>query len=228
MPAPSISVVIPALDEEASLAAAIRSAHGAAEVIVVDGGSRDRTAAVAEAEGARVLSSAPGRGAQLDLGARAARGGWLVFLHADTRLEPGWAEALRALGPEVLGGAFRLGIDSPRLSYRAIEAMVRARVRLLRLPYGDQAIFARRESYAAAGGFPHVPLMEDVAFVRRLGALGPLAFPAVRAWTSPRRWEERGVVAGTARNWLLITLYALGQPPERLARLYRHGRSGSP
>jgi rSAM/selenodomain-associated transferase 2 len=218
---PSISVVIPALDEEPSVAASIRSVREATEVIVVDGGSRDRTAAVAEAEGARVLSSAPGRGAQLDLGARAARGDWLVFLHADTRLEPGWAEALPALGPEVVGGAFRLAIDSPRGAYRAIERMVRARVRLLRLPYGDQAIFARRESYARAGGFPHQPLMEDVAFVRRLGALGPLAFPAVRAWTSPRRWERRGVLAATARNWLLITLYALGQPPERLARLYR-------
>jgi rSAM/selenodomain-associated transferase 2 len=218
---PSISVVIPALDEEAVLPAAIRSVSEAAEVLVVDGGSRDATPAVAAAEGARVISSAPGRGLQLDLGARAARGDWLVFLHADTRLEPGWAAALAALGPDVAGGAFRLAIDSDRGRYRAVEAVVRARVRWLRLPYGDQAIFARRDDYARAGGFPHLPLMEDVAFVRRLRAVGGLAFPSVRAWTSARRWEEHGLVGATVRNWLLVALYAAGQPPERLARLYR-------
>jgi len=218
---PSISVVIPALDEEALLPATLRCVREAAEVLVVDGGSRDRTASVAEAEGARVLRCAPGRGRQLDLGARAARGDWLVFLHADTRLEPGWAAALAALGPDVAGGAFRLAIDSPRAGYRIVEAMVRARVRWLSLPYGDQAIFARREAYARAGGFPHQPLMEDVAFVRRLRATGRLAFPSVRAWTSARRWEQRGLVCATARNWLLVGLYAAGQPPERLARFYR-------
>ena len=220
------SVVIPALDEEAHIAAAIRSVRGEAEVIVVDGGSRDATRAVAEAEGARVLVSANGRGLQLDTGARAAGGEWIVFLHADTRLDPGWAKALLALPSDVAGGAFRFTVDSPRAAYRWIEAMVRLRVRVLALPYGDQALFVRRERYAATGGVPHLPLMEDVAFMRRLGRAGRLAWLPLRARTSPRRWERRGLVATTLQNWSLMTLYAAGVSAERLARLYGRAPAG--
>jgi rSAM/selenodomain-associated transferase 2 len=217
----SISVVIPALDEECRLPAAIRSVRDAAEVLVVDGGSRDSTRAVAAAEGARVLESLPGRGRQIDLGARAVAGDWLVFLHADTRLEAGWAEALRALPAEVVGGAFRLAIDGRGAGFRVVEAGVRARVSVLRLPYGDQALFVRRETYQRIGGMPHLPLMEDVAFVTRLRQAGRLAFPAVHAVTSARRWEEHGLLGATLRNWWLLLLYGMGQPPERLARRYR-------
>jgi rSAM/selenodomain-associated transferase 2 len=216
----SLSVVIPAWNEEGTIAEAIRSVREQAEVLVVDGGSRDRTCAVAEAAGARVLRAPRGRGRQLDLGAREAGGDWLVFLHADTRLEAGWAEALRALGPGVVGGAFRFAVDASPRSYRLLEHAVAARCRVLHLPYGDQALFARRESYARAGGFPPFPLMEDVAFVRRLARAGRLAFPPVRAFTSPRRWERAGLLRTTARNAWLLALYGLGSPPERLARLY--------
>jgi len=219
---PALSVVIPALDEEAGIAAAIRSVRGEAEVIVVDGGSRDDTRAVAAAEGARVLASGRGRGLQLDRGARAARGEWIVFLHADTRLDPGWAEALGALPADVVGGAFRLAIDSPRRAYRVLELAVRGRVRLLKLPYGDQGLFVRRDAYARSGGVPHLPLMEDVAFVRRLARLGRLAWLPVRARTSARRWERGGILATTLHNWSLITLYTAGVPAERLARRYGH------
>jgi rSAM/selenodomain-associated transferase 2 len=222
---PSISVVIPALDEGERLPAAIRSVRADAEVIVVDGGSADATRAVAAAEGARLLESPPGRGQQLDTGARAAAGEWLVFLHADTRLEAGWSDALAALPADVAGGAFRLAIDSPAAGFRLVERAVRARVRLLALPYGDQAIFARREVYERVGGFPHLPLMEDVAFVARLRAAGRLAFPPVRAFTSARRWEAHGILGATLRNWWLLALYAVGQPPERLARLYGRTRA---
>lgn len=215
-----LSVIIPALDEEEVVAQAVRSVRDEAEVIVVDGGSEDRTRAVAQAEGAAVFTAPSGRGRQLDAGARRAGGDWLVFLHADTRLEEGWASALRHLDAEVVGGAFRFAIDSPRLGYRVVEAGVALRCRLWRLPYGDQGLFVRREVYGMIGGFPPLPLMEDIAFVRRLSRVGLLVFPPVRAFTSARRWERRGILATTARNWWLLGLYALGRPPDRLARLY--------
>jgi rSAM/selenodomain-associated transferase 2 len=220
---PSVSVVIPALDEERHLAAAIQSVRADAEVIVVDGGSRDTTREIAAREGARVLQAPNGRGRQLDEGARAATGEWLVFLHADTTLESGWADAIGALSPDVAGGAFRLAVDSTRAGFRAVERGVRLRLRLFALPYGDQGIFARREVYARIGGIPHLPLMEDVAFVARLRGAGRLAFPPVRAFTSPRRWDRYGIVGTTLRNWSLLARYAAGQSPERLARRYGRG-----
>lgn len=217
---PKLSVVIPTLNEEACVSAAIESVRDEAEVIVVDGGSKDRTTELAEAAGARVLVSTACRGRQLDIGARAATGEWLVFLHADTRLEHGWSAALRRLDDGVAGGAFRFAVDSPRAGFRFIEAAVALRCRALGLPYGDQSIFARRQAYEDVGGFPHLPLMEDVAFARRLRRAGRLSFPAPRAFTSSRRWERRGLIRTTARNWMIAGLYAAGWPPERLARLY--------
>jgi len=220
MAMPRFSVIIPALNEGELVAQAVRSVRDEAEVIVVDGGSEDRTRAAAEAEGAALLTTASGRGRQLDAGARRATGDWLVFLHADTRLEAGWAPALRRLDANVVGGAFRFAIDSPRLGYRVVEAGVALRCRLWRLPYGDQGLFVRREVYGMIGGFPPLRLMEDVAFVRRLSRAGALVFPPVRAFTSARRWERRGIVATTVQNWWLLALYAFGRPPERLARRY--------
>ncbi len=219
MAPPRFSVIIPALNEEDVVAQAVRSVREEAEVIVVDGGSEDRTRAVAEAEGAAVLAAPSGRGRQLDAGARRAAGDWLVFLHADTRLEAGWAPSLRRLGADAVGGAFRFAIDSSRIGYRFVEAGVALRCRLWRLPDGDQGLFVRREVYGMIGGFPPLPLMEDVVFVRRLSRVGVLAFPPVRALTSARRWERRGILATTVRNWWL-GLYAFGRPPERLARRY--------
>jgi rSAM/selenodomain-associated transferase 2 len=222
-----ISVVIPALDEEAGIAAAVASVRDEAdEVIVADGGSSDRTRERARAAGAAVLDVPRGRGAQLQHGAQTARGDWLVFLHADTRLEAGWARALAAVPPASPGGAFRLAIDSPRRGYRVIEMGARLRSRLLRLPYGDQALFARRTAYETIGGFRPLPLMEDVDFVRRLARLGPLTLPACRAVTSARRWEQAGILRRSLTNWRVLALYALGQPPERLARVYDRSAGG--
>lgn len=219
----SISVVIPCWNEAGNVAGAVASVRDEAEVVVVDGGSTDATCAEAAAAGARVVASPRGRGRQLDLGARRAEGDWLVFLHADTRLEAGWAAALRGLRPEVVGGAFRFAVDAPSPAYRLLESAVALRCRLLRLPYGDQALFARRESYVRTGGFPPLPLMEDVAFVRRLAGLGRLAFPRPRAFTSARRWQQAGLLRTTARNGWLLALYALGRPPDELARRYMDG-----
>ena len=218
-PAP-ISVVIPALNEEAHVADAVRSVRNDAAVIVVDGGSSDATCPVAASAGATVISSERGRGMQLDTGARTARGEWLVFLHADTRLETGWAAALRSLPSAVVGGAFRFALDQPRRAYRWLEAGVALRCRLFRLPYGDQGLFVRRDVYAAIGGFRPLPLMEDVDFVRRLRRAGPLAFPAARAFTSARRFERHGMLATSLRNLWLLALYTAGRAPSRLARLY--------
>jgi rSAM/selenodomain-associated transferase 2 len=221
--APAISVVIPALNEEKRIFEAVRSVRDVADVVVVDGGSEDATVDAARRAGARVIAAPRGRGVQLDRGAREAGGDWLVFLHADTRLEHGWDRALSALEPDVLGGAFRLAVDSPRRAYRVIEAGVALRCRLLKLPFGDQAIFVRRQAYGMVGGFPPFPVMEDVVFSKRLARAGRMAFPAQRAFTSARRWEEGGVVATTVRNLGLQALFVLGTPPERLARYYyRH------
>jgi len=225
---PALSVVIPALDEERGIAASVRSVREDAEVIVVDGGSRDGTGEAAAAAGATVIVSARGRGVQLDAGAKAARGHWIVFLHADTRLERGWAAALRSLPDQVVGGAFRLALDPPRLAYRLIEASVALRCRWFRLPYGDQGLFARREVYGRIGGFRPFPLMEDVDFVMRLARAGPLAFPAVRAFTNARRWERHGMAATSLRNLWLLALYAAGRSPDRLARLYGEREPSAP
>jgi rSAM/selenodomain-associated transferase 2 len=218
-----LSVVIPTLNEEKCVGDAVGSVAGLAEVIVVDGGSDDATVEAARRAGARVLASPRGRGVQLDRGARAAAGEWLVFLHADTRLERGWAPALASLPDDVVGGAFRFAVDSPRRAYRIIETGVALRCRLFHLPFGDQGIFVRRAIYGMIGGFPPFPLMEDVAFARRLSRTGRMAFPPVRAFTSARRWEQGGLMTTTLRNLGLQALYTAGLSPERLARLYgRH------
>jgi rSAM/selenodomain-associated transferase 2 len=211
-----VSVVIPALDEEDGIAAAVDSVSEADEVIVVDGGSRDRTMAAARAAGAQVMTAPAGRGVQMDAGARKSRGEWIVFLHADTRLEAGWRAALLAAPEDSVGGAFRFAVDSPRAGFRVVEQAVAWRCRLFAMPYGDQALFVRRAVYTEVGGFPPYPLMEDVAFVRRLRRAGRLARLRPRALTSARRWERHGIAGTTARNLWLLAQYAAGRPPETL------------
>jgi rSAM/selenodomain-associated transferase 2 len=216
-----ITVVIPTLNEADSISGAVESvAGGAGEVIVADGGSSDATVAAARSAGARVIRAPRGRAAQMEAGARVASAEWLVFLHADTRLESGWDEALLGLDTRFVGGAFRFGLDSGRARYRLVEAAVRARCAVLGLPYGDQALFARRDAFVACGGFGDVPILEDVDFVRRLRRRGALAFLGVRAVTSPRRWEQSGFVRTTLLNWLVVALGSVGVPRARLARLY--------
>ncbi len=216
-----ISVVIPSLNEQASIRAAVASAAaGATEVIVVDGGSTDDTVAEARAAGGRVVVGPRGRAAQLAAGAARAAGEWVVFLHADTWLESGWADALRRLDADVVGGAFRFTLNSSRGRYRVVEAAVRLRCALLKRPYGDQGLFVRRAALGAVSAFDDVPILEDVDLVRRLRREGRLAFLPVRAVTSARRWEELGFWRATLVNWYVMMLDALGAPRERLARIY--------
>ena len=227
-------MVIPCLDEQELLPAALASAReGRGELIVVDGGSRDASPRLAREAGATLLEAPRGRGAQLRAGAERATGAWLLFLHADTRLEPGWAAEIRALPPDVVGGAFRLALDGPGAGLRLVERAVDLRTRWLGLPYGDQALFARRPAYDAAGGFAPLPLMEDVDFLRRLRRQGRLAWLRRRAVTSARRQRRLGLVGAWLRNWRVFALYQLGVSPERLFRLYdspppgRRGRTGA-
>jgi len=220
-----IAVVIPALDEaghiEATLATCAREL-GAHEVIVVDGGSRDGTAALAEGAGARVLRSLPGRGPQCNAGAAATSAPVLLFLHADNWLEPtGLHQIEEALADDgVLGGAFRQQIEAPGRLYRALERGNAWRASRLRLPYGDQGIFMRRETFEQLGGFPDVPIMEDLLLMRRFRRLArPVLLPGP-LHVSPRRWQRNGVVGQTARNWLLLSATLLGVSPHRLAAFY--------
>jgi rSAM/selenodomain-associated transferase 2 len=224
---PAVSVVVPTLNEAAVLARTLEALPtGFAEVVVADGGSTDATVAIAREHGARVTASPPGRGPQMNAGAAAAKGDVLLFLHADTVLPPDAPARIAAALAEAgaVAGAFRLGIDSPDPRLRLIARAANLRTRLTGVPYGDQALFVRRDAFDAAGGFPDVPIMEDVELGRRLKRLGRIVVVPARVRTSARRWEREGIVRTTLRNAVLITLYLLGVHPRRLARWYGHVR----
>lgn len=223
---PRISVVIPTLREASTIAGAVRSAFdaGAAEVIVADGRSDDGTAAHAIDAGARVTIAPRGRGLQLNAGAALASGDVLCFVHADVRLPADAAAQIAAAleDADVVGGNFRVRFGSSGHG-RFLAAFYHV-IRRLRLFYGDSVIWVRRDAFERAGGFPPYPLMEDLAFVHRLMALGRVAYLDGPVEASPRRWVEGGL-ARTWASWVVIqTLYFYRVPPSLLARLYRHIR----
>ncbi len=223
-----ISVIIPTLNEEENIAACLASCGTApgTEMIVVDGGSRDRTVEIARSLGVRVIVTPPGRGRQMNLGARKATGEIFLFLHADTRLPPAFADSVRkALSrPGVVAGAFlfRLDARSPGLSF--IERVANWRSRRFQLPYGDQAIFIPRVIFEEMGGYPEMPIMEDYEFIRRLKEKGRIDTVPLPAVTSARRWIELGLWKTTLLNWGIVIAYSLGVPPATLARWYRKKR----
>jgi rSAM/selenodomain-associated transferase 2 len=219
-----LSVVIPALDEAGAIAEAVRSASAeGVEVIVVDGGSADGTAERAARAGALVLHSAPGRARQLGAGAGRARGEGVVFLHADTRLPPGWHRAVaEALAdPGVAGGCFRLRFDARSPALALVEWGARLRAALLGLPYGDQALFVRRSVLERIGGVPQAPIMEDLDLVRALRREGRLVRLPLAIETSARRYRERGALRTVLRNAAALCAWRLGLDRERVAAWYR-------
>jgi rSAM/selenodomain-associated transferase 2 len=227
----TLSVVVPTLDEERNLPATLRAARqpGADELIVVDGGSRDGTLAVAAALADRVLVAPRGRARQMNAGASAARGDVLLFVHADTCLPAGYPGAVRrALAAGAVGGRFDVRLDAPGLAYRAIGTLINLRSRLTRVATGDQAIFVRRSVFERLGGFPPVPLMEDVALARALKRTGRVACLGETVVTSARRWQQHGVLRTVLLMWALRLAYYAGVPPSRLARGYDDARGGEP
>jgi len=220
-----LAVVIPTLNEATTIVAAIRDLKGQGpdEVIVTDGGSRDGTAELARAEGVGVVEGPPGRGVQQNRGAAAVQGDLLLFLHADCQLEPGAIASLRtfmATHRRVPGGCFRMRVASGNPLFRWIERGGHLRAGALGIPYGDQGIFVRRQVFDALGGFPEIPILEDVMFSIRLAQRGRLALLPHRILVSPRRWHQTGIVAQTIRNWTLTAGAALGMTPSRLAQFY--------
>ena len=216
-----LSLVIPTLNAESHLAECLERMKEADEIIVVDGGSTDATVSVAEQFRTRFLSTPRGRGEQLRAGAKAARGDWLLFLHADTLPDPAWPAAVAAhidRHPNK-SAYFILRLADRAWQARTIERAVAARARILGLPYGDQGLLVPRALYEEIGGYRPLPLMEDVDLVRRIGRHRLVALEA-EAWTSAERWRRDGWVRRSARNLACLGLYGLGVPPERIARLY--------
>lgn len=224
-----LSVVIPTLDAARTLPAVLGALEPArargllGEIVVADGGSGDGTVAIAEAAGARVVWAPRGRGAQLAAGAAVARGEWLLFLHADTRLDPAWcaaAERFIADPPSLTrAGYFTHRLDDTAAAARWLERVVAWRARVLGLPYGDQGLLLACDFYRSLGGFPPLALMEDVALARRIGRRRLVALDAA-ALTSAARYRRDGYVSRSLRNLLCLSLYFVGTPPRFIARLY--------
>ncbi|HEV8108111.1 MAG TPA: TIGR04283 family arsenosugar biosynthesis glycosyltransferase [Burkholderiales bacterium] len=216
-----LSIVIPALNEAERIDAALQALAAlrrrGCEVIVVDGGSSDRTRELAEPLCDRVVSAARGRAVQMNAGAHHASGDALLFLHADTRLPPDGEILIRDALMHHLWGRFDVEIESRHRALKVVACAMNLRSRLSGIATGDQAIFVRRDAFP---GFAPIALMEDIAFSREMKRRGAPACLRERVRTSGRRWETRGVLRTVVLMWRLRLLYYLGARPERLARLY--------
>jgi rSAM/selenodomain-associated transferase 2/rSAM/selenodomain-associated transferase 1 len=228
-----ISIIIPALNEAAHITKTLSHLKQMArfEVIVVDGGSTDETAKLAESLGAKVIEAQPCKAIQMNAGAAAAVGEVLVFLHADTLLPINFAkQILQALNQNgVVAGAFRLAIDAAAPGLRFIERVAYFRSRYLKMPYGDQALFLTKTHFQKIGGFPELPIMEDFILIRRLRRMGKIVIIPESVMTSSRRWIHLGILRTWLINQVIVIAYYLGIPPERMARWYRRekGKTGT-
>jgi rSAM/selenodomain-associated transferase 2 len=219
-----ISVIIPVLNEEKSIAATLQGLERLKpdELIVVDGGSSDGTREVCQRFGVELYATPRGRARQMNFGAQRGAGDVLLFLHADTQLPLSAFDDIRSALEDrrVVGGRFDLQLDAARPMLKLIGFMISLRSRISKVGTGDQAIFVRREIFAELGGYPDIPLMEDVAFSRSLKRRGVVACLRSRVVTSARRWEKEGLWGTILKMWLLKSLYLAGMSPARLKRYY--------
>jgi rSAM/selenodomain-associated transferase 2 len=224
-----VSVLIPTCNEAERIEATVKRClqDSGIEVFVIDGGSSDDTVNLARRAGARVFQTKRRRACQMDYGAAQASGDILIFLHADTLLPLDFADHVVATlnRPGVIGGAFRLHIRADSLSLRLIEIGVNWRSRFLGLPYGDQAIFMKAETFHNLGGYGDLEIMEDFDLVRRLKRLGRINLAQAHVSTSARRWEELGPWRATLINQIAVTAYYLGVAPARIAKFYYRDRT---
>lgn len=223
-----LSVVIPVLNEEDYIASTLASvkAAGADEVIVVDGGSTDKTGEIVARTHTRLVAAPRGRARQMNAGARLARGDVLLFLHADTSLPASaLADIQAALSePSCVGGRFDVRLDGAGWALALVAGLINLRSRLTRVATGDQAIFVRHSVFDQLDGFADVPLMEDIAFCRRLKRTGRVACLKSQVVTSARRWDREGVLRTIVKMWILKTLYLAGVSPATLRRFYPNTR----
>lgn len=224
----SLSVIVPTLNEERGIAATLRRARaaGVRQIIVVDGGSMDNTRAVAHELADLVFSAPRGRAAQMNAGAARASGDILLFLHADTLVPDGFAQAISAAcrEPGIIGGRFDVTLTPSSPLLRLTGELMNCRSRLSRIATGDQGIFIRRDVFERLGGYADIPLMEDIDLSRRMKRAGRIACLHQRVTTSARRWQTQGVVRTILLMWSLRTLYFFGVSPSRLRRLYDDAR----
>ena len=229
---PVLSIVIPALNEAAGIEAVLQALQPLRarniELVLADGGSRDRTAALARPWVDAAVDAPRGRALQMNAGAAQARADVLLFLHADTRLPPLAdvlvLQAVNRRGGGACWGRFDVRIEGRPWMLRVVAWLMNLRSRLSGIATGDQAMFVRRTTFAEVGGFPALALMEDIALSSRLQKIGPPACLRERALTSGRRWERGGIIATVMLMWRLRFLYFLGADPQRLARYYERGR----
>ena len=219
-----VSIIIPTLDEAAILERTLSEVSGyfPHELIVTDGGSRDATLDIARKFTSRIVQSRPGRALQMNAAAREATGALLLFLHADSRIDgTSYAKMVEVMeNVRLVGGAFSLAIESDDYFLQMISALATLRARYFLLVYGDQAIFVRKAIFKDMGGFPSLPICEDLEFYRQLKKTGPVILLNEKAYTSGRRWVTEGVFLTTARNILIATLFLMGFPPRILSKWY--------
>lgn len=218
----SISIIIPTLNEETHLPFLLEHLKRGCphEIIIADGGSRDRTLEIAEIAGARIVHAAKGRAAQMNLGAATATGEFLLFLHADTLPPSDYPAVIRTIlqTPGTSAGAFRFALSGELPTASLIERCVNLRCRLFQTPYGDQGLFLRRRIFRQVGRFPDWPVLEDLHLVRMLRRLGRVRTADEAARTSPRRWQQGGTVLTFLRHQLMLAAYHLGVPARHIAK----------